>query len=448
MKRGILTTLVALAVASACSSGGSGDGNLNPGSDAGSDASSDPCGAEGCPDGRCDPLAEECVECLFDHDCEPGNRCDDRQCQEIVTCSNSRDCVSAPGGRSICDEDAGQCVDCVVNADCDNGAECRDNVCQADPECTVDADCSGDMNRCVGQKCVEVIECDSDNECTDQGLLCDRDARECVECRRHADCPEIYHCVDTACVLDVCDLDQSRCENGDVRECNAVGDGFDDPIACDSMNECVERGHRASCGGAGLGGAPGMGGAAGMAGMAGSSGMGGSAGSAGSGGSGGGTGGSGGGTGGSGGSGGGTGGTGGGAGTGGSGGGCTDVFFRDSDGDTFGDPANSQTACSAPSGFVTNSDDCFDSNADAKPGQTMFFGTDRGDGSFDYDCSGGATVRWPDAGACQGATCASTVGWSPLASVPACGAAAQWILSCSGVGICTANEETRTQECR
>jgi len=37
---------------------------------------------------------------------------------------------------------------------------------------------------------------------------------------------------------------------------------------------------------------------------------------------------------------------------------------------------------------VTTSTDCYDSNANAKPGQTSFFSANRGDGSFDYDCDG------------------------------------------------------------
>lgn len=36
--------------------------------------------------------------------------------------------------------------------------------------------------------------------------------------------------------------------------------------------------------------------------------------------------------------------------------------------------------------------DCYDLNANARPGQTAYFGTHRGDGSFDYDCVGGATT--------------------------------------------------------
>lgn len=38
--------------------------------------------------------------------------------------------------------------------------------------------------------------------------------------------------------------------------------------------------------------------------------------------------------------------------------------------------------------FVRNADDCYDHNAQAYPGQTEFKKTERGDGSFDYNCDG------------------------------------------------------------
>ena len=67
------------------------------------------------------------------------------------------------------------------------------------------------------------------------------------------------------------------------------------------------------------------------------------------------------------------------------------TWYQDSDGDTYGNPNVSTKACSQPGGYVANSDDCYDSNANAKPGQTTCYTTNRGDGSFDYDCSGTAS---------------------------------------------------------
>jgi hypothetical protein len=56
------------------------------------------------------------------------------------------------------------------------------------------------------------------------------------------------------------------------------------------------------------------------------------------------------------------------------------TYFQDSDGDTFGNPAVSQTACSPPAGYVTNSTDCNDSNAAVRPNATEVCNT------IDDDC--------------------------------------------------------------
>jgi hypothetical protein len=67
---------------------------------------------------------------------------------------------------------------------------------------------------------------------------------------------------------------------------------------------------------------------------------------------------------------------------------CTTLFYRDADHDSFGDPATALASCARPDGYVANARDCFDGNANAKPGQTGRFDEHRGDGSFDYDCDG------------------------------------------------------------
>jgi hypothetical protein len=67
------------------------------------------------------------------------------------------------------------------------------------------------------------------------------------------------------------------------------------------------------------------------------------------------------------------------------------TFYRDVDGDGFGNPSSTTTACSAPLGYVADNTDCYDNNGNAHPGQSGWFTVDRGDGSFDYDCDGIAT---------------------------------------------------------
>lgn len=42
-------------------------------------------------------------------------------------------------------------------------------------------------------------------------------------------------------------------------------------------------------------------------------------------------------------------------------------------------------------GNIIGTNDCYDSSANARPNQTAFFSTNRGDGSFDYNCDGSVT---------------------------------------------------------
>ena len=92
------------------------------------------------------------------------------------------------------------------------------------------------------------------------------------------------------------------------------------------------------------------------------------------------------------------------------------VFYQDQDGDGFGDKfatvgMGAKVACadamtsnpSSVSGFVLDNTDCYDHNPNAKPGQTAYFGTDRGDASYDYDCDGSIEKYYPEVsgGACK-----------------------------------------------
>ncbi len=76
------------------------------------------------------------------------------------------------------------------------------------------------------------------------------------------------------------------------------------------------------------------------------------------------------------------------------------TVYADTDGDGYGDPLKPQATCanSLPPGgkFVKNHDDCYDGNASAKPGQTDYFVIQRGDGSFDYNCSAGVEKQHPN----------------------------------------------------
>ena len=99
------------------------------------------------------------------------------------------------------------------------------------------------------------------------------------------------------------------------------------------------------------------------------------------------------------------------------------TFYRDADGDGFGDPKKPVKACAAPPGFVANRDDCYDQNRRARPTQHEYFAEDRGDGSFDYDCDGRQVRRFTTRAFCrekQSGGCALASGWVGK-HIPRCG---------------------------
>ncbi|GAF97974.1 unnamed protein product, partial [marine sediment metagenome] len=68
---------------------------------------------------------------------------------------------------------------------------------------------------------------------------------------------------------------------------------------------------------------------------------------------------------------------------------CT-VYYRDVDGDGYGDPSDSVEACSAPIGYVLTNTDCDDSDPDVNPGEAEITCNDTDD-----DCNP-ATLDKPD----------------------------------------------------
>jgi len=96
--------------------------------------------------------------------------------------------------------------------------------------------------------------------------------------------------------------------------------------------------------------------------------------------------------------------------------------FEDLDGDGFGTPVVIPAGdwdCGDP-GESLVSTDCYDSNPNAFPGQATFFVTERGDGSFDYNCDTTEQRRWPNYYTCSSYCSSYTAGWGS-GSVPSCG---------------------------
>lgn len=98
------------------------------------------------------------------------------------------------------------------------------------------------------------------------------------------------------------------------------------------------------------------------------------------------------------------------------------------------------------------STDCYDGNATAKPGQTGWVSTNRGDGSYDYSCDGVETQEVTAVASgctqtgCSGGTWKYTsAGW--ITSAPACGVAQDYANTvCRTGGTCTKNV-TNAQRC-
>ena len=134
----------------------------------------------------------------------------------------------------------------------------------------------------------------------------------------------------------------------------------------------------------------------------------------------------------------------------------TTYYYRDYDEDGYGDPTKSQ-CLSSPTGLYTstNGNDCWDYNADAKPGQTGYFGQDRGDASYDYDCDGQQEKLYTAVGSCELVvnSCNYNIGWSG-GTVPSCGSTKGWITACefqfdfNNGSTCIEDAPSRTQTCQ
>jgi len=145
--------------------------------------------------------------------------------------------------------------------------------------------------------------------------------------------------------------------------------------------------------------------------------------------------------------------------------GTTTVYMLDADSDGY--PASTTTKYfESAAGRRSVSDltslstaDCYDSNANAKPTQTLYYSSNRGDGSYDYNCDSATTKRRlsctsPVCSACsvtcdyidasgEGTACGTTGINAGYASATRNNDEYGNCVSCTGVGT-----TTTTMECR
>ena len=144
----------------------------------------------------------------------------------------------------------------------------------------------------------------------------------------------------------------------------------------------------------------------------------------------------------------------------------TNIWIKDADDDAYAPNATDQLAQDADPGatyrrrsLASGTDDCYDANASAKPGQTSYFTTNRGDASFDYNCVSGEEKFYTGTGPSCGQGCCGTDSsgscnsYSYTANQPdngstiACGNAVTTYAS-TGCGSGGCSSSSATQACR
>jgi hypothetical protein len=135
--------------------------------------------------------------------------------------------------------------------------------------------------------------------------------------------------------------------------------------------------------------------------------------------------------------------------------GCSN-WYADSDGDGYGAGA-AHCICSesveSSTYTAANNSDCYDYNSSANPTTSSYFTSNRGDGSYDYNCDGSEQKEVTTIGGCEwdlgwDSFCdEDPAGWS--GSAPSCGASADWIADCYfDWGTCTPSTTPSTMACK
>jgi len=132
--------------------------------------------------------------------------------------------------------------------------------------------------------------------------------------------------------------------------------------------------------------------------------------------------------------------------------GCS-TYYYDGDRDGYG-AGSGACLCGASGGYDSRyGNDCYDSNASANPSATSYSSSNRGDGSYDFNCDGAQTPYYTSSFACDtdwtGFSCDThTDGWN--GGTPSCGARGTWYSGCSASWFSCYNDSSAslTQSCR
>lgn len=124
------------------------------------------------------------------------------------------------------------------------------------------------------------------------------------------------------------------------------------------------------------------------------------------------------------------------------------VWYRDQDGDGFGDRSQTTTSCHRPDGFVMSDSDCCDRDERAFPDQTIAYDQPNGCGGYDYDCDGRASPSGTRRAACSWPTCGvEGTGW--LTTPTSCGSPGVYVDVCRAEDFdCTTATSKRRLSCR
>jgi hypothetical protein len=122
------------------------------------------------------------------------------------------------------------------------------------------------------------------------------------------------------------------------------------------------------------------------------------------------------------------------------------TYYRDGDGDGAGNAAATITSCTgAPSGYVSNTSDCCDTDPGVPQAVAATFRTTANACGWDWNCANGAELQYTRAR--SGNPCSGgTAGWD--VPIPPCGGTGTFTYCGSSDGFAIVDSLTQTQGCR